>query len=164
MKNIDYYLLDFLYIISEALADLWCISKMSAPGYFVIQKALYFVILRQLAQVLHFQQRDYIMMCTTNLGLSNWWTGKNPSHASLFCHPSWFMDLSLWFSRGALLEKCPYSAVFTPWQNTLTVGDKIDVSLYWQNSRSLTVTLWLPTKNMEKKENWDKLSILHIRI
>ena len=53
MKNIDYYLLDFLYIISEALDDLWCISKMSAPGYFVIQKALYFVILRQLAQVLH---------------------------------------------------------------------------------------------------------------
>ena len=71
MKNIDYYLLDFLYIISEALDDLWCISKMSAPGYFVIQKALYFVVLRQLAQVLHYQQRDYITICTTNLGLSN---------------------------------------------------------------------------------------------
>ena len=44
---------------------------LSAPGYFVIQKALYFVILRQLAQVLHCQQRDYITICTTNLGLSN---------------------------------------------------------------------------------------------
>ena len=114
------------------------VNRVSAPGYFVIQKALYFVILRQLAQVRGYKQRDYITICTTNLGLSNRWMGKNPSDASLFCHPSWFMDLSLWFSRGALLEKCPYSAVFTPWQNTLTVGDKIDVSLYWQNSRSLT--------------------------
>ena len=44
---------------------------LSAPGYFVIQKALYFVILRQLAQVRGYKQRDYITICTTNLGLSN---------------------------------------------------------------------------------------------
>ena len=44
---------------------------VSAPGYFVIQKALYFVILRQLAQVRGYKQRDYITICTTNLGLSN---------------------------------------------------------------------------------------------
>ena len=47
------------------------IVQVSAPGYFVIQKALYFVILRQLAQVRGYQQRDYITICTTNLGLSN---------------------------------------------------------------------------------------------